>query len=151
MSLPLFRIFGVASVALLGIALTAGRSEAEPGWPLNPENRGGGYSSARYYRSVVPSSAVFTPQSAIPAPASTPIRIQVPAQARIWFDNQPTVQTGTVREFVASPLTPGREYSYTVRATWREGDREVARQRVVSFKAGDPVSIDFTSMVVASR
>ena len=78
-------------------------------------------------------------------------RIQVPVQAKIWFDNQPTVQTGTVREFVAPALTPGREYSYTVRAAWREGDREVARERAVFFRAGDPVNIDFTSMLTASR
>jgi uncharacterized protein (TIGR03000 family) len=151
MCLPSYRVIGVVAAAMLGFSLMAGRSEAEQGWPLNPENRGG-YTSPRYYRSVVPGYAVFTPPVATPVTTNTQIRVQVPAQAKVWFDNQPTVQTGSLREFVSTPLTPGRTYIYTVRAMWREGDREVNRQRVVSFTAGDQVSIDFTTpMMTVSR
>jgi len=136
-------------VALVGIALTAGQAAAEQGWPLNPENRGGGYSAPRYYQRVVPSSATFTPQIATPAITSTQIRVQVPAQAKVWFDNQPTAQTGSVREFVSSPLSPGHEYTYIVRASWRDGNREIERERVVSFTAGDQVNVDFTITMVS--
>jgi uncharacterized protein (TIGR03000 family) len=148
MSLPLFRFSGITSVALVAFALTAGQSFAEQGWPLNPENRGG-YSSSRYYQRVVPSYPVYTPQIAAPAVASTQIRLQVPAQAKVWFDNQPTTQTGSVREFVSPPLSPGQGYTYTVRASWREGDREIERERVVSFTAGDHVNIDFATTMVS--
>jgi uncharacterized protein (TIGR03000 family) len=143
----LFRFSGITSVALVGLALAAGQSFAEQGWPLNPENRGG-YSAPRYYQRAVPSYAIYTPQIAAPAVASTQIRLQVPAQAKVWFDNQPTTQTGSVREFVSPPLTPGQGYTYTVRASWREGNREIERERVVSFTAGDDVNIDFTTAMV---
>jgi len=153
MSLRSFRILGIATVALLGIALAPARSAAEQGWPLNPENRGGRFVSPRYYGNAVPSYSAFAPPLiAAPALASTLIRVQVPTQARVWFDNQPTSQTGPVRAFVSPALTPGHEFSYTVRATWREGGRQIERQQVVTFMAGDPVSIDFTtSMVSVSR
>jgi uncharacterized protein (TIGR03000 family) len=74
----------------------------------------------------------------------------VPAQAKLWFNNQPTTQTGAVREFITSPLIPGQEYSYTVRATWQEGNREIERERVVSFTAGDQVNVDFAMTMVST-
>jgi uncharacterized protein (TIGR03000 family) len=150
MSLRSFRLFGFASLALLGLALTAGQSFAEQGWPLNPENRRGGYSSPRYYQRAVPSYPVYAPQVVAPVVASTQIHIQVPAQAKLWFNNQPTTQTGAVREFITSPLIPGQEYSYTVRATWQEGNREIERERVVSFTAGDQVNVDFAMTMVST-
>jgi uncharacterized protein (TIGR03000 family) len=150
MSLRSFRLFGFTSLALLGLALTAGQSFAEQGWPLNPENRGGGYSSPRYYQRAVPSYPVYAPQLVAPLVASTQIHIQVPAQAKLWFNNQPTTQTGAVREFITSPLIPGQEYSYTVRATWQEGNRDIERERVVSFTAGDQVNVDFAMTMVST-
>jgi uncharacterized protein (TIGR03000 family) len=150
MSLRSFRLFGVASLVLLGLGLTAGQSFAEQGWPLNPENRGGGYSSPRYYQRAVPGYPVYAPQVVAPAVASTQVHIQVPAEAKVWFNNQPTAQTGAVREFVSSPLIPGQEYSYTVRATWHEGNLEIERERVVSFTAGDQVNVDFTMTMVST-
>jgi uncharacterized protein (TIGR03000 family) len=80
--------------------------------------------------------------------ARTAIHVLVPAQAKIWFDNQPTSQTGSVRDFVSPSLAPGQEYRYTVRASWQEMGHEIVRQQIVAFTAGDQVSIDFiTSMV----
>jgi uncharacterized protein (TIGR03000 family) len=150
MSLRSFRLFVFASLALLGLALTAGQSFAEQGWPLNPENRGGGYSSPRYYQRAVPSYPVYPPQVAAPDVTSTQIRIQVPVLAKVWFNNQPTSQTAAVREFISPPLIPGQEYSYTVRATWHEGNREIERERVVTFTAGDQVNMDFTTTMVSA-
>ena len=152
MSLPSFRTLGIAAVALLGMALAPGRSAAEQGWPIT-EARGGSSYAPRYYRSYVPTYTASAPaRVATPALANTSIRVQVPAQARVWFDNQPTNQTGPVRNFESPPLTPGQEYRYTVRAIWSENGHEIQRQQVVSFPAGDPVSIDFTtSMVTVGR
>jgi uncharacterized protein (TIGR03000 family) len=150
MSLPSFRTFAACALALVGVCVVAGRSAAEQGWPLNPENRGSAFSSPRYYRTVAPTYArVASPTLPASSLASTPIHLQVPAQAQVWFDNVPTTQTGPAREFLAPPLTPGHQYNYTVRATWREGGREVQRQQLITFTAGDPVSIDFTTSMVS--
>jgi uncharacterized protein (TIGR03000 family) len=150
MSLPSFRTFGIAAVALLGLSLAPGRAAAEQGWPLNPENRGGNSYSPGYYRYSVPTYRISSPAMVtVAAPAGTPIRVQVPAQALVWFDSVLTTQTGPVRDFLAPPLTPGHEYRYTVRATWHEGGRQIERQQIVSFTAGDLVTIDFTTTMVS--
>lgn len=149
MSLPQIRTVGIVTMALLGITLTSSISAAEQGWPLNPENRTGTFYSPRYYRNSVPAYSPIVPaQMVAPRLATTPIHVLVPAQAKVWFDNQPTNQTGSVRDFVSPPLAPGQEYRYTVRASWQEVGHEIERKQVVYFTAGDQISIDFiTSMV----
>jgi uncharacterized protein (TIGR03000 family) len=150
MSLPQMRTVGIVTMALLGIALASKISAAEQGWPLNPENRTGTYSSPRYYRNSVPAySAPLPVQMVAPRLATTPIHVLVPDQAKVWVENQPTSQTGSARDFVSPPLAPGLEYRYTVRASWQEQGREIVRQQIVAFTAGDQVSIDFTTSMVS--
>jgi uncharacterized protein (TIGR03000 family) len=80
--------------------------------------------------------------AATPTTAGVPVQIdlQVPADARVWFDGEKTSQTGTQRQFVTPPLIQGREYTYEVRAAWKEGGRDVTESRHLSFRAGDRVS-----------
>jgi uncharacterized protein (TIGR03000 family) len=80
-----------------------------------------------------------------PAPAEVPVRfdVQVPADAQVFFDGEKTNQTGEQRQFVSPPLAPGREYTYEVRAMWKEGGREVTESRRLSFRAGDRVRASF--------
>jgi uncharacterized protein (TIGR03000 family) len=89
------------------------------------------------------------PQPETPLPAY--IEVRVPADAEIWFDDAETVQTGTVRLFVSPPVTPGHDYSYEVRAKWKEDGREVIQSRRITFHAGEHVNIGFpdTSTVKA--
>ena len=72
------------------------------------------------------------------------VRVIVPANAEVWFDDSATQQRGSVREFVSPPLTPGRQYTYEIRARWREGDHDVTRTRNVNVQAGQTVTVDFT-------
>jgi uncharacterized protein (TIGR03000 family) len=74
---------------------------------------------------------------------STHVTIKVPADAQIWFDGTQTNSTGPVREFHTPPLTPGQQYSYDVRAQWRENGREVTQVRYVQFAAGQHVHVEF--------
>src|SRR6266404_4782112 len=146
MFLPSLRMISVFALALLGVSLTAGSSLAQQGWPYNPDRRGGG-SPSRFIQGVSPSYAV----TAAPV-ATAQFHVQVPADARVWFDGQPTVQTGAAREFVSSPLVQGVEYSYVVRVAWRQGDRLIEQNRSITFKTGDHVNLDFTGpAVTASR
>jgi uncharacterized protein (TIGR03000 family) len=72
------------------------------------------------------------------------LRILVPAaDARVWVDNTLTDRQGTDRSFVSPQLTPGQQYSYTVRASWMENGREVTRQKVLSFTPGQQLTINF--------
>jgi uncharacterized protein (TIGR03000 family) len=61
----------------------------------------------------------------------------LPEDARIWFEDQPTKQTGTLRQFVSPPLTPGKNYTYTVRVQWPEDGRWVSQVHSVPVHAGD--------------
>jgi uncharacterized protein (TIGR03000 family) len=79
------------------------------------------------------------------APTALPvcIEVRVPADAEIWFDDSPTTQTGTIRQFVSPPLTPGHDYTYEVCARWTEEGRPVSHNRRVAVHAGERVSVTF--------
>jgi uncharacterized protein (TIGR03000 family) len=72
------------------------------------------------------------------------ITIHVPAGAKVWFDGEPTAQTGTTRVFASPLLEPGRDYHYEVRAQWQDGEGTVERSRRLSFRAGDTIGLDFS-------
>jgi uncharacterized protein (TIGR03000 family) len=69
--------------------------------------------------------------------------VRVPADAQVWIDGSKTTQTGTERRFESPTLTPGKTYSYDVRARWMGDEGEVTRTKHVTFHAGDRVSVDF--------
>jgi uncharacterized protein (TIGR03000 family) len=73
------------------------------------------------------------------------IRLAVPADARVWFDNKATNQRGQTRDFQSPPLAPGRQYVYDVKVSWRDKDgKEITRTRQLSLSANSAVSADFT-------
>jgi uncharacterized protein (TIGR03000 family) len=66
----------------------------------------------------------------------------LPENARIWFDDAPTQQQGTVRQFTSPPLTPGKTYTYTVRVQWNEDGQWVSQDHSFPVHAGDAHCID---------
>jgi uncharacterized protein (TIGR03000 family) len=73
------------------------------------------------------------------------IRVVLPrADAKVWFDDSATGQTGLNRQFVSPKLNPNEGYSYTVKAQWEENGKLVTRTRRVSVSANSVVSVDFT-------
>jgi len=83
--------------------------------------------------------------AAAPAPADERARfsVDVPANAQLWVENTLTTATGTVREFQSPPLTPGRQYAYTVHARWTDNGHEVDQSQRVQFGPGDHVNMLF--------
>lgn len=110
----------------------------------NPSDRG----SAPPDYAPAPSSDYGQPPPAAAAANNqgARIRVIVPAAARVWFNGQETSQRGRVRTFEPSGLAPERDYTYEVRAAWREGGRDVSRTRRVDVYAGDSVTVDFTRL-----
>jgi uncharacterized protein (TIGR03000 family) len=43
------------------------------------------------------------------------IRLVVPDDAKVWFDNKETKQTGETRQFESPALAPGHQYVYDVK------------------------------------
>jgi uncharacterized protein (TIGR03000 family) len=66
----------------------------------------------------------------------------LPEDARIWFEDEPTKQTGTLRQFVSPSLTPGKRYTYRVRVQWFEDGRWVSQVHTFLVHAGDVHCID---------
>jgi uncharacterized protein (TIGR03000 family) len=75
------------------------------------------------------------------APAS--IVVQVPTDARVWFDDTPTQAGGASRTFETPPLAPDKVFHYTVRARWTENGETVERTQRVDFQAGRQSLVDF--------
>jgi uncharacterized protein (TIGR03000 family) len=69
----------------------------------------------------------------------------VPSGAALYFQGQLMSPTGTFRAFVSPPLIPGRDYLYSVRATWIENGREVTQERSVPVRAGERVDVDLVN------
>jgi uncharacterized protein (TIGR03000 family) len=73
------------------------------------------------------------------------LTVRVPPDAQVWFENTLTTQRGAERDFQSPQLTPGRDYTYDIRARWRQDGRDVDQTRHVTVHAGSQVNVDFTA------
>jgi len=71
------------------------------------------------------------------------LRILVPSNAKVWVGGQDTAQSGQEREFGSPPLTPGKSYTYEVKARWMEAGEPVERTRKVKVMANRTTTVDF--------
>jgi uncharacterized protein (TIGR03000 family) len=67
----------------------------------------------------------------------------VPADAKLYIEDQPTQLTGTRRQFVSPKLEAGREYIYSLRADVEKGDRVLSGKEELVVKAGDQATVEF--------
>jgi uncharacterized protein (TIGR03000 family) len=68
----------------------------------------------------------------------------VPEHARVWFDGEPTQQTGVLREYQTPPLRPGKKYTYQVRLVWFEDGHWVKETKEVPVRAGQMACLYLT-------
>ncbi len=61
----------------------------------------------------------------------------LPEHAQVWFNNQPTRSQGKVRYFESPPLTPGKQYYYTLRVVWHENGKWVQKIEQVPVEASE--------------
>jgi len=77
------------------------------------------------------------------AGSSARILVQVPADARIWFEDNQTQQTGPLRRFTTPALTEGEKYTYEIRARWMRDGREVEQTQSVAVQPGSEYQVTF--------
>ena len=123
-----------------------------PHWSGGGSNYGGRsrwYTPAPTYYAPAVTPAPTTSESFFSAPVrdkrTVLIDVRVPADAKIWFDDDSTKQTGAERQFVSPPLTPGKYFEYQIRAQWNENGQKKEQTRRVTFQSGDRIQLDFTS------
>lgn len=85
------------------------------------------------------------PQVSAEAPAYVEVRVSLDAE--VWFGGYKTTQTGSDRNFVSPPLSPGKSYAYQVRARWNSNGQPVEQERSVVVHAGERVVVDFLTSV----
>ncbi len=68
------------------------------------------------------------------------INLNVPADARVWFDGTETKQAGSTREFITPPLATGSQYHYDVKVQWMEHGKEMTRTRRIQVQPGATVN-----------
>jgi uncharacterized protein (TIGR03000 family) len=71
------------------------------------------------------------------------LTVMVPTDAEVWFDGTKMKTTGAVRKFQSPSLTPGTQYTYSIRARWRANGHEVTQTQQVDVFPGDHVDVQF--------
>lgn len=118
------------------------------GSPYTSGYRYSSYPSTSYY--YTPSQSYSNVEQSSP-PNNAEIRVIVPdSQTRVWFDGNPTQQTGTERWFYTPTLQANANNSYRVRASWMQNGREVVQERVVNVNPGQSVTVEFNQGVAQS-
>ena len=156
----MWRLHSSLAVFALGASLLATEKAAAqafgPGHQ-GPHWSGGGSSGGRSYGSRWYTPApTFAPEAPTTSQSffNVPVRdnrtvlidVRVPADAKIWFDDDATKQTGAERQFASPPLTPGKYFEYQIRAQWNENGKKKEQTRRVTFQAGDRIHLEFNSV-----
>jgi uncharacterized protein (TIGR03000 family) len=121
-----------------------------------PQRRGyyGSGSPANYYRSS-PTEGYYgstgsedyyrTATAELPRKRPVRVNLQVPSDAKIWFDGSQTNQNGTMRSFESAPVAAGPEYAYQIRIQWKENGKDVTQTRQIKVHAGDVINLTLGS------
>ena len=81
-------------------------------------------------------SSGYTPGAAAASNTTAHVTVRAPANARVWIGGWETPNTGAVREFDSPPLTPGKQYTYEVKAQWDQNGRMMNQTQQVDVSAG---------------
>lgn len=109
--------------------------------------------SGSYYATPVYSSVpnYGTPAVGLPVQPAAPVgnvaRVEVvvpSADAQVWVEGVEMASRGTNRVLESPELAPGRSYTYTIRASWNQGNQTVGDERKVDVVPGQTFSVDFT-------
>lgn len=96
------------------------------------------------YATVAPRQALVAATPAIPSNVAV-VEVTLPeADARVWVEGVEMTNRGTTRLLESPELAPDRDYTYTIRAAWNQGDRVMGDERKVKVTTGRIVALDFT-------
>jgi len=106
-----------------------------------------GYKYGCYYTPRYYAPQVYAVPAQLPASNTAIIHVMVPDGATVSLGGAQTV-AGTDRSFESPPLTPGQNFTYDVKAQWRDQNgRDVIQIRQVVVSANSNVSVDFRPQI----
>jgi uncharacterized protein (TIGR03000 family) len=80
------------------------------------------------------------------ATASATIIVTVPADAKLYFDDQPTQQTGTLRTFLTPALPLGKKHYYQLKGEVVRQGQVLSRVEKITVQAGETTRVDFRTI-----
>lgn len=82
--------------------------------------------------------------------ASSPVTVNLPSDAKLYVDNQVAATSGGRMTFQTPKLEVGQTYTYRFKAEINRDGKTEETTQTVSFKAGEPISVDFTGVSTSS-
>lgn len=79
-------------------------------------------------------------------PVASRITVRLPAEARLFVNDDPCPLTSETRSFTTPPLNPEREYAYTLRAEVVRNGQTFSEVKRVVFRGGKAVQIEFKEL-----
>jgi uncharacterized protein (TIGR03000 family) len=83
------------------------------------------------------------------------IRVKVPDNATVWFENQKMNQAGSLRIYQSPGLDARKIYYYKIKVSWPTGGGTLAKDFVteqeVTVRGGETTSVDFTPLVTHTK
>ena len=76
------------------------------------------------------------------APDRATIVVTLPEDARLTFDGEATVSTGSSRLFITPPLERGRDFHYTLEAKFLRNSKAETSTRQITVRAGQETRVD---------
>jgi uncharacterized protein (TIGR03000 family) len=76
--------------------------------------------------------------------------VRVPTDAHVYFDGEPTRQTGIERTFISPPLASDRPFTYLLKAEVVRGGRTWAHSELIYLRAGRTTRVDWRDMTPAA-
>jgi uncharacterized protein (TIGR03000 family) len=127
-----------------GYGSSGGGYGSSGGWS---GSSGGGYGSSGgaygsdggYHVASLAGTTGATPETRVAY-----LNLSVPANARVYLQNQPMTLTGTARRFVTPELEDGKQHSYTVRVEVARDGKTLSKTTRTAIKAGQEVVINFS-------
>ncbi len=125
-----------------GAMVAPGAPMMAPGAPVQP--------APKKEETVKPPKAG---EGAASAAAPATIVVTLPADAKLMVDDYATTSASANRVFTSPVLEPGKEFSYTFKATIVRDGRELTTSRQVAVRAGEEtrVTLEFPVASVAQR
>ena len=104
------------------------------------------YYAPQYYVQPAPTVVNYPPSATVETTENIArIEVRLPvADAQVWIEGRATTSRSLNRLYESPELTPGKSYSYTMKATWTQDGQPVTQERQVSVAAGQASVVDFT-------
>ena len=97
---------------------------------------------AREHRSTQEGGATFR----TPTPTSARLIVELPANAKLFVDDQPMKTTSSRRAFRTPTLEPGQSYYYMLRAELVHDGKTVQQTKKVVVRAGEEIRANFPNL-----